>query len=404
MLTSSPLQAELAAAEHDPLRILVVGAGIAGLTVTQLLRGAGRRPVLIERSRPEADAGYMLGLLPLIDPVVDALGVRDAYTAASVAFDRYRLRGRTGRELRTDDFRAVLQRSGSYRGIGRRELLEVIGTRGAAIAYDTTVTGIEQSSCGASVSFRSPDGPLHADFDLVVIADGLRSATRRLVLDSDEVAWLDTGWSGWVAWAAPDEETDLGEEVWGAGFLVGSYPVGGQLGVIAGGPTAELTDRRGFVASIRRQLTDGGPRLDRALRAVEDADDAYCWPMVDCRSARWSSGRVALLGDSAAGFLPTAGVGAGMAMESAGVLAEAVLGADRNTLPEALRAYEARQRPRVEVAQTTSRRLASLTFRRSRLLAAIRDRIAAGVSVGTALRPIRKLLTDSPLRRVSADR
>jgi salicylate hydroxylase len=402
VLEPTSLTEQLERVAHDPLRILVVGAGIAGVSVAQLLRRVGRHPVLVERSREAAGAGYMLGLLPLADPVIEALGVRGAYLEASAAFDRYRLRGRAGRELRVDDFRAVLHDSGSYRGISRCELLEVLSAHGAPTAFDTTVTGLAslaESAKAVAVTFRSAGQRLEADFDLVVLADGMHSATRGLVLGDREVASLDTGWSGWVAWGAPDDEPDLGEEVWGAGFLVGSYPVRGKLGVIAAGPTSELRDRRRFVEGIRRRLTsDAGARLARALEAVEDADDAYCWPMVDCRCDRWRHGRAVLLGDAAAGFLPTAGVGAGMAMESAGVLARLLLDADAQTWPKALDAYQATQRRRVQIAQDTSRRLARLTFSRSRLLAAIRDRIAARVSVGTALQPIRRLLAASPLR------
>jgi salicylate hydroxylase len=398
VLEPTPLAAQLEQARQDEKKILVVGAGIAGVTVAQLLRGASQHPVLIERSGATADAGYMLGLLPLVDPVIEALGVRDEYLSDSVGFDRYRLRAHTGRKLRTDDFRSVLDRHGSYRGMRRRELLQVIAAHSAAVSYETTVRDLQQGDRTVSATFSSAGDSQQAEFDLVILADGLGSDTRRLVLTPAEVETVDTGWSAWVAWAAPDAERDLGEELWGAGFLVGSYPVSGALGVIAGGPTSELADRRGFLRSIRRQLTEKGTRLERVLAAIEADDDAYCWPMIDCRSKRWAIDRVGLLGDAAAGFLPTAGVGAAMAMESAGVLASVILAADPAGLPAALLAYEVHQRPRVELAQNTSRRLASLTFRRSRLLAVLRDLVAARVSVGTALRPIRKLLADSPLR------
>jgi 2-polyprenyl-6-methoxyphenol hydroxylase-like FAD-dependent oxidoreductase len=50
--------------------------------------------------------------------------------------------------------------------------------------------------------------------------------------------------------------------------------------------------------------------------------DMFYWRLDDCRAPSWRAGRVALLGDSACGFLPTAGIGASMAMESAAVLAD----------------------------------------------------------------------------------
>jgi salicylate hydroxylase len=75
MLEATSIQAQLADARGDRLRVLVVGAGVAGTTVAQLLRREGLHPVLVERSAREADSGYMLALMPLVDPVLETLGV-----------------------------------------------------------------------------------------------------------------------------------------------------------------------------------------------------------------------------------------------------------------------------------------------------------------------------------------
>jgi salicylate hydroxylase len=56
--------------------------------------------VLVERSGGEAGGGYMLALMPLVDPVLEALGAREAYLAGSVGLDRYRFRGQDGRGRR----------------------------------------------------------------------------------------------------------------------------------------------------------------------------------------------------------------------------------------------------------------------------------------------------------------
>ena len=94
-------------------------------------------------------------------------------------------------------------------------------------------------------------------------------------------------------------------------------------------------------------------------------------------------------------FLPTAGIGAGMAMESASVLADEIAAADRDDPAAALDRFEARQRPRVETAHDNSRSLAGLMFDRSRLLAAARDQVFRVLSIRTALKPILRLL-DTP--------
>ncbi len=75
------------------------------------------------------------------------------------------------------------------------------------------------------------------------------------------------------------------------------------------------------------------------------------------RPKSWIKGRVVLLGDSACAFLPTAGIGASMAMESAAVLADELSPRrTRRTVPLALIFFERRRRARVEAAQDDSRK------------------------------------------------
>ena len=62
--------------------------------------------------------------------------------------------------------------------------------------------------------------------------------------------------------------------------------------------------------------------------------------LTDCRSDTLSVGRVALVGDAAAGFLPTAGIGAAMAMESAWVLGSLLGEATPDRVPDLLGRYE----------------------------------------------------------------
>ncbi|MGR6964369.1 FAD-dependent oxidoreductase [Geodermatophilus sp. URMC 61] len=393
MVEPVALSDQLVAVRDDPVRVLVVGAGVAGVTLAQYLRRAGSSPVLVDRRRPDAGLGYMLGLVPLVDPVLEHLGVVAAYRERSVPVRDYALRDQAGRPLRQYPLAGLLE-FGDYRGIERGELLAALGDAGGPVTYGTTVSALVQSADAVRAVFA--DGRT-AEFDAVIAADGMRSTTRSLVVLPERVTGYDTGWGGWVGWAESDDAPDRYEECWGPGFFVGTYPVRGRVGVFVGGPRrATAEGAAGFAARVRGQLRADDRRIVHALEAVADGRSTHYWPLTDVRTGSWSSGRVGLVGDAAAGFLPTAGIGAAMAMESAAVLGRLLHRGAAGSVPELLRRYEACQRPRVESAQQSSRLLARLVFRTSRPVAVVRDVASRLVPLETVLGPIRRLLVDRP--------
>ncbi|GAB3645101.1 FAD-dependent oxidoreductase [Glycomyces tarimensis] len=397
MLRQVPLQEQVEASRADRLRVLIVGAGIAGLTLAQLLRRQGLNPVLIERAGPDAPSGYMLALMPLVDPVLAALEVTDEYVARSVSMDRYRIRDRRGSVMREYTMGELLKTYGDYRGISRGELMAVLASPGGTVSHRLTVTGIEERDEAVIASIGDEDEAETVEFDAVIATDGLHSGTRDLVLAPEQVKAYDTGWGGWVVWTGPDEDTDLGEELWGVGSLVGTYPVKDRIGtIICGSRDDSGTGLDAFVAWLRTEIPEAGERMSRVLAEAVDGRESYYWPLTDCRCATWSSGRVGLLGDAAAGFLPTAGIGAGMAMESAWVLAVRLARCEPGGVADALAGYERAQRPRVEAAQDNSRQLAPLMFNNVGFAAVLRDNAAKYLPLGVVLGPIRKLLESRP--------
>jgi len=397
MFEAKTVQEQYTISENDRLRILIVGAGIAGITAAQMLRNDGYHPVLIERNRNETHPGYMLALMPMVDTVLDDLGIRNKYRDHSVAFSRYGLHKHDGELLREDSMAAILNRFGEYRGIARGELLEVLTSAGCAVAFHTIVTEIKETAEAVMATFKTGEAIYQLPFDLIIIADGIHSHTRRLVLGKQAVDMVDTHWGGWVVWAPADDAMDLGEELWGDGFFYGVYPVKDHLGVFLGGNIRDTTaGPKQFVDRIRGKLKHIDARMESCLHAVAYAEEPFFWELNDCRCPRWTFGKVLLLGDAAAGFLPTAGIGAGMAMESAWVLTRMLRYADKQHIAQLLQAYENAQRPRVEAAQGNSRQLARMMFRQSKLWAILREWIMRLVSIEMALKPIQKLLANQP--------
>ncbi|WDH78845.1 NAD(P)/FAD-dependent oxidoreductase [Microbacterium esteraromaticum] len=394
MLTDTPLDTQITAQRNDRLRVLIVGAGVAGITLAQLLRRDGLHPVLVDRMPEMNHPGYMLALMPTVDQAFVDLGVHDHYLAAGTPMERYAFRSHRGTMLRSDSMSDLLRVYGSYNGISRGALIDVLTESGCPVTFGTTV----QQVIDRTARFVDRDGTStgEAEFDLIVGADGIRSHMRS-VLDSPAPQVVKTGWSGWVGWAEDLSDPTLGEEIWGNGFFLGAYPVNGRLGVFLGGPDADLSDGpAAFAASIRRRVDALGPRLEASLRAIEAAPDPYLWRLDDARAPRWVLPDGVLLGDAAAGFLPTAGIGAGMAIEAAWMLGRMLAHADRESLPTLLEAWERVERPRVEAAQSNSRMLARLMFRRGRVLAWLRETTLRRLSVRAVLGPIVKLVAGRP--------
>ena len=99
-----------------------------------------------------------------------------------------------------------------------------------------------------------------------------------------------------------------------------------------------------------------------------------------------------LVGDAADGFLPTAGVGASMAMDSAARLADELSRMSPQYLPYALKLYEDHQKQRVVTAQSTSRTLGNLMFIKNPVLAGLRNATLRFMTVNSFLKSIRKLI------------
>ncbi|MCB0633332.1 MAG: NAD(P)/FAD-dependent oxidoreductase [Saprospiraceae bacterium] len=356
-------------------RILIVGAGIAGLTTAALLRQRGFQPVIIEREEKSSfnTTGYMLGLLPLGGRVLNELELVSNYFDHSVEMNSYEIHQKDGTLIKKFPLDFINRQYGSYRGISRTELIDLLLEKVdvAQLRYGITIEQLDLGENSVGVHFSNGQTEV---FDLVIVADGLHSSTRKLFLNDSEYRYYDTGWGGWVAWM--DESMgNVYKEFWGASSFMGLYPVKDRVGIFIGGPNESLKQkgRTDFIDDVRSHIAPGYDWLHRALNALEEDDEPYYWEFHDCETEVWTRGNIVLLGDAAAGFLPTAGVGASMAMDAASTLVDELSRTDKEHLAYGLKLYVNRQRQRTERAQKDSRKLAKMMFVRADLLAGLRD-------------------------------
>lgn len=379
------------------MKILIVGAGIGGMTLAALLDRRGVRTTVIERSSSSAHAGYMLGLYALGHRVLHGLGLHERFVAESVEGKHYMSFDHHGERISEWSLEPITGKYGPLLSCTRPQLVELL--RGALgeteVRFGQSIEALDtEAHDGVGVTFD--DGRTER-FDLVVGADGMGSAVRRLAMGDQP--HFDTGWGGWVWWAPGDvcpPETFL--EWWGAGRFLGLYPTTRGVGVFAGAPMTDSFDSpEGRRDRLVAKFAEMGDVADRVLASIPtDGSEMFFWHLADVRSADWVHNRVVLMGDAACGFLPTAGVGASMAMESAAVLADELSRTDARYLDQALALYVRRRKHRVEAIQDDSRKLAKLMFVKSAPVAAVRNYASRFMSLEMAMGAITKAF-DEPI-------
>jgi len=364
--------------------VLVIGAGIAGLTLAGALCQQGRPPVIVERSA-SADSGYAIGLYPLGSCVLHGMGTYDDLVRQSVALERYELTSAAGRVLQSFDMTVLTAAAGPLNMVTRTELLGLLEStcQRAELRRGMMVRSLVQAPGSVTVTF---DNGSEQEFDAVVGCDGVHSRTRDLVFGP--ARGYESGWLLWTWWAGGSQfDPHVAREWCGPGAFFGVYPVPGQVMCAAGGPSDAV--RSGDVRSLlRRQLGALCLREPAVATAIDELDEPHPWAMADRRSRRWFEHRVALCGDSAVAFMPTAGVGASAAMRAAAGLADELSRADGAAVPMAFERYEKRCRRLAERSQTESRRLARAMFVRDPVLARLRDQVVQRYPAKLALRNI----------------
>lgn len=342
-------------------QVTIIGGSLGGLFAANLLHRAGWDVQVYERVGAElAERGAGVVTHPELFDVLAALGIHDACIGVEVAS------------------RVTLARDGSV--VGEHAHPQVLTAWGRlysllrdALPADRYHTGRELvalEQAPEQVTVRFADGG-SARSDLVIAADGIRSAVRRIVAPA-----IEPQYAGYVAWRGLVEESALSAATHAQlfGHFGFCLPPGEQmLGYPVAGPHNRMTPgerRYNFVwyrpadeAELARLSTDGtgkvhgngipppliAPAILAEARAAADdvlapqfaevvarTGQPFFQPIFDLESPTLAYGRVVLLGDAAFVARPHCGMGVTKAAGDARALAEclATLGVD-----EALAAY-----------------------------------------------------------------
>lgn len=345
--------------------ILIVGAGIGGLTAALALLRKGLDVDVYEQAPELGEVGAGVQISPNGNRVLHEIGVLDEVRKTAVETQSKEIRlWNTGQTWKLFDLGTIaVERYGMpYLTVYRPDLHAALadGVRAikpGAIHLNAKCVGFEQR--GARVSIRLQDGRT-AESDALIGADGVHSGIRTQLFGADKPKF-----TGIIAWrtVAPMERLPkhlnrmVGSNWVGKGGHVVHYPV--RRGELMN--CNSLIERNDWTIESWSTVGD----LDECLRDFAGWHDDIHQIFRNGRSlakwalmlrepmARWSEGHITLLGDACHAMLPMLAQGAVMALEDGFILARCFekYGED---IPAALQAYEAARRERANKTITGS--------------------------------------------------
>lgn len=356
------------------MEIVVVGGGIAGLTLALALHARGMSCRVYEAARQVKELGVGITLLPHGMRELSALGLEERLRCVAIENEESVFFNRHGqliyREPRGRHAGYEFPELGIHRGKLHRVLFEAARERLGAgrIVTDRTCMGVEQDENGVGVRFRETSSGNEAApvrGDVAIACDGVNSAVRRQFYPGEKLAF--TGINTWRG-------VTLRKPILGGRSYLRIGTV--DTGKIVIYPIVDNADGQGrqLINWTTEMRMPGEPMNDwNKPGRVEDflptfaswrfdwldvpeliatAETIFEYPMVDKDPvARWTFGRVTFMGDAAHPMYPRGSNGAAQAIIDARTLADELgRGADPR---EALVAYEqARLEPTARIVRT----------------------------------------------------
>jgi len=340
--------------------VLVIGGGITGSMLSLALAQRGVRVDLAEITRDWRAAGHGITLQGNALAAFAKVGILDDVLRRGVPFGTLRMRQADGTliaELPTPHTGG--QDLPSTMGALRPDLQGVLRDRvyaaGVNVRLGLTAAAIATDAERARAEFT--DGTA-GDYDLIVGADGIRSAVRGLL--GITTSPQPTGMSIWRVVADRSAEMDCAELYYnGPRYKAGYTPISAgkcyAYVLDVDGVRADFGAKPDWEVMYERSAGYGGTW--GKLRETIGPDSSVSFTRIEWLlvPAPWYRGRAIVIGDAVHACPPLIAQGAAMCAEDAVVLAELVTG--DLPLEAALPAFMARRMPRVEIVVRNSMQL-----------------------------------------------
>jgi len=347
----------------DRPKVGIVGGGIGGLTAAVAMHRRGIDVTVYEQSPRIAEIGAGVSLSPNAIKALRGLGLDDEIAAIGFESDNQLVRAWNTGDVVSKVFRkGIYQREfgAPYLSLHRADLVDVLRRQLPDRVFRLGMQCLRAETYDTHALIHFADGT-QEDVDLLVGADGIRSAVRRSLFGDESPRFTGSVcWRGLVPLSlfpsgliSTDLTLYMGPRSHVIHFMVrGGTVVNFVAHVETSSWTGESWTQECDRSEVMKTFAGWHPPL---LQLLGSSERYYKWALYDRDPLdRWTKGRTTLLGDSAHAMLPHIGQGACMAIEDGYALAELIsqLPGDLN---EALRQYERLRLPRTRRAVLKAR-------------------------------------------------
>lgn len=345
------------------MKVIVVGAGLGGLSAAATLAQRGIEFTLLEQASKLGEIGAGVQLAPNAMKVLRALGLERR--AAEIGFEpgAHVVRNwKTSAVLARTPYKGVLTEvfGAAYYGYHRADLHELLRSAvpAQAVRLSARCTSVRTEGDKAVVTLADGD---ELSADAVIGADGIHSSVRSSLFGAEAPRYTGNAcWRGMTPTSALDPGLiDPDMTVWfGPGASIVHYYIRGGTMVnwVAAFESDEWAQESWNAEGRREEMMERFADWHPTMVALLANSDRYLkWGLFDRDPLpRWSKGRVTLMGDACHPMLPYLAQGACMAIEDGYAVADA-LDKGRRDIAAALERYEQLRRERTARVQLLAR-------------------------------------------------
>lgn len=361
-------------------KIAIIGGGIGGLSTAISLLQNGFSPEVYEKSYSSKPLGAGIILAVNAMRVMHKWGVSDQLIKNGFPLNKFQIETYTGESLMKMDIKSYEFKYGVPSvGLHRHALHQTLLDQIPKSCLHSGKSGVQliENNDKVEIYFENAE-PVLAD--LVIVADGLRSKLRSQFFPNESLRYSgESGWRGVADWVMPADAPFV--ERWAPHIRFGVFQsCSTQVCWYSSQNTPPDTlPKDGVVAKkmLKNLLAEfSNPVID--VLDNTDPSTIIRTDLYDKKPAKsWSKGRIVFLGDSIHPTTPNLGQGAGMAIESAFVLGQAL---SQYSYQEAFTRYENIRRPRTRRVTQDSFRFGKLAQIENPFLYQIRNVMVKALS------------------------